>query len=252
MVPRQCYGTERVFPDVVRGLPLASANSARSPRATTLVPMAAQPPAAASVNYDQFVRKLAFPRPLSFLLCTALLASVFFVAVRIRLFAVITYGRIIHEFDPWFNYRATEYMVEHGYAKFEAWYDDKVWYPLGRHVGSTTYPGLQLTAYALHELLKHVHPMSVNDVCVLMPAAFGGVTSLLCGALAYEVTFSRAAAICAAAFMAVLASLHARLPACSPPSMLASLHARRAPRPEPQLAPRPRPPPHASRPLPSR
>ena len=194
--------------------------------------MAAQPPAAAPVNYDQFVRKLAFPRPLSFLLCTALLASVFFVAVRIRLFAVITYGRIIHEFDPWFNYRATEYMVEHGYAKFEAWYDDKVWYPLGRHVGSTTYPGLQLTAYALHELLKHVHPMSVNDVCVLMPAAFGGVASLLCGALAYEVTFSRAAAICAAAFMAVLASLHAR----------------RAPHPTPQLAPRPRPPPHASRP----
>ena len=152
----------------------------------------------------------------------ALLASVVFGAVRIRLFAVITYGRIIHEFDPWFNYRATEYMVEHGYAKFEAWYDDKVWYPLGRHVGSTTYPGLQLTAYALHELLKHVHPMSVNDVCVLMPAAFGGVASLLCGALAYEVTFSRAAAICAAAFMAVLASLHAR------PSMLA---ARRTPRP---------------------
>ena len=82
--------------------------------------MAAQPPAAAPVNYDQFVRKLAFPRPLSFLLCTALLASVFFVAVRIRLFAVITYGRIIHEFDPWFNYRATEYMVEHGWTKFQA------------------------------------------------------------------------------------------------------------------------------------
>jgi dolichyl-diphosphooligosaccharide--protein glycosyltransferase len=160
--------------------------------------------AAAPVNYAQFVRKLTIPRPLSFILCTALLASIFFVAIRIRLFAVITYGRIIHEFDPWFNYRATEYMVEHGYAKFEAWYDDKVWYPLGRHVGSTTYPGLQLTAYALHELLKHVHPMSVNDVCVLMPAAFGGIASLLCGALAYEVTFSRAAAISAAALMAVL------------------------------------------------
>ena len=144
---------------------------------------AAQSPA----NYDEYVRKLRLPRLVSFLLCTALFVAVFLVAVRIRLFAVITYGRIIHEFDPWFNYRATEYMVAHGYAKFEAWYDEKVWYPLGRHVGSTTYPGLQLTAYALHELLKHVHPMSVNDVCVLMPAAFGGVASLLCGALAYEV-----------------------------------------------------------------
>ena len=81
--------------------------------------MSAQSPAGAPVNYDQFVRKLTIPRPVSFILCTALLASVFVVAVRIRLFAVITYGRIIHEFDPWFNYRATEYMVEHGYAKFE-------------------------------------------------------------------------------------------------------------------------------------
>lgn len=28
-------------------------------------------------------------------------------------------GRVIHEFDPWFNYRATEYMVEHGWDKFQ-------------------------------------------------------------------------------------------------------------------------------------
>ena len=28
-------------------------------------------------------------------------------------------GRVIHEFDPWFNYRATEYMVEHGWAEFQ-------------------------------------------------------------------------------------------------------------------------------------
>ena len=28
-------------------------------------------------------------------------------AYHIRLFAIETYGRVIHEFDPWFNYRAT-------------------------------------------------------------------------------------------------------------------------------------------------
>ena len=211
--------------------------------------MSAQSPAAAPVNYDQFVRKLTIPRPVSFILCTALLASVFVVAVRIRLFAVITYGRIIHEFDPWFNYRATEYMVEHGYAKFEAWYDDKVWYPLGRHVGSTTYPGLQLTAYALHELLKHVHPMSVNDVCVLMPAAFGGFASLLCGALAYEVTFSRAAAISAAALMAVLPPLPLSAAHAPDPSRSRNL----TPDPDPSPSPDPDPDPHRTpAPTPSR
>lgn len=34
------------------------------------------------------------------------LACVF--AYQIRLGAVQTYGEVIHEFDPWFNYRATE------------------------------------------------------------------------------------------------------------------------------------------------
>ena len=42
-----------------------------------------------------------------------------YMAVRIRLYAVITYGRVIHEFDPWFNYRATEYMAANGWDKFQ-------------------------------------------------------------------------------------------------------------------------------------
>lgn len=29
---------------------------------------------------------------------------------KIRLYAVEVYGRVIHEFDPWFNYRATEVL----------------------------------------------------------------------------------------------------------------------------------------------
>merc|ERR1719482_563138 len=97
-----------------------------------------------------------------------------YMAVRIRLYAVINYGRVIHEFDPWFNYRATEYMAANGWSKFQAWYDDQVWYPLGRHVGSTTYPGLQLTAWGLHSVLDaYVLPISLHDVCVFIPAAFG-------------------------------------------------------------------------------
>ena len=31
-------------------------------------------------------------------------------ALEIRMYAIKTYGPVIHEFDPWFNYRATEYV----------------------------------------------------------------------------------------------------------------------------------------------
>ena len=56
-----------------------------------------------------------------------------------------TYGAVIHEFDPWFNYRATEYLAAHGSEKFFKWFDYMSWYPLGRPVGTTIYPGVEST-----------------------------------------------------------------------------------------------------------
>merc|ERR1719291_1330445 len=71
-----------------------------------------------------------------------------------RLFAVIRFESIIHEFDPWFNYRSTAYMVEHGFYDFLNWFDDRAWYPLGRIVGGTVYPGLMLTSGSIHYILS--------------------------------------------------------------------------------------------------
>ena len=36
-----------------------------------------------------------------------------------------------------FNYRATHYMVKHGFYNFHNWFDERAWYPLGRIVGGT-------------------------------------------------------------------------------------------------------------------
>ena len=57
---------------------------------------------------------------------------------------------VIHEFDPWFNYRTTRQLVEHGYYDFVNWFDELSWYPLGRVVGGTVYPGIMLTAGVMH------------------------------------------------------------------------------------------------------
>jgi hypothetical protein len=48
-------------------------------------------------------------------------------AYEIRLYAIKEYGRVIHEFDPYFNYRAAEYLWAHGWHAFSHWYDDMVW-----------------------------------------------------------------------------------------------------------------------------
>ena len=61
-------------------------------------------------------------------------------AAAIRLFSVVKYESVIHEFDPYFNYRAAQYLAENGMYAFWNWFDEFTWYPLGRVIGGTIYP----------------------------------------------------------------------------------------------------------------
>jgi len=45
-------------------------------------------------------------------------------------------------------------LAEHGPSKFFKWYDYESWYPLGRPVGTTIYPGMQLTGVGIWEAMK--------------------------------------------------------------------------------------------------
>ena len=74
------------------------------------------------------------------------------VASLVRVFSVIRYESIIHEFDPWFNYRATKFLVNNNFKEFWNFFDSESWYPLGRNVGATVYPGL-MVIYILFSLL---------------------------------------------------------------------------------------------------
>eukprot|EP00927_Polykrikos_kofoidii_P045318 TRINITY_DN39258_c0_g1_i1.p1 TRINITY_DN39258_c0_g1~~TRINITY_DN39258_c0_g1_i1.p1 ORF type:complete len:910 (+),score=139.01 TRINITY_DN39258_c0_g1_i1:121-2850(+) len=163
-------------------------------------------------------------------------------AYDIRLYSVKDFGFVIHEFDPWFNYRAAEHLAKVGLRDFFKWYDYMSWYPLGRPVGTTVYPGMQMTAVGIWALMKrlgafsvdvpdvvlrlrpHLHtlellglpylpklpstlvfePMSVNDICVMMPAWFAAIASFFTGLLAYEISRSVNAGLLAAGVMAVI------------------------------------------------
>ncbi len=124
---------------------------------------------------------------------------------------------MIHEFDPWFNFRATQYLADNGLKKFFTWFDYMAWYPLGRPVGTTIYPGMQITSVEIWRWLRWLskksiqkyHPfgtvrMSLNDVCVFVPAWFGSLASVALGLLAREVYGSWLAAGAAALVMSVI------------------------------------------------
>ena len=128
--------------------------------------------------------------------------------IQVRLHAVATYGKVIHEFDPWFNFRATKYLVENGWKKFSTWHDYESWYPLGRPVGTTVYPGLMVTAASVFHVSETTGlGWSLNDICVYIPAAFAVISCLSTYGITLEVSSakgSHGAAALACGLMAVI------------------------------------------------
>jgi len=103
----------------------------------------------------------------------AILVLIGLVGISSRLFSVVRYESVIHEFDPWFNYRTTRELVNRGVYDFLNWFDDYSWYPLGRVVGGTVYPGLMVTSGFIYWVLHALNfPVDIRNVCVFLAPLF--------------------------------------------------------------------------------
>uniref|UniRef100_A0A2C9UAZ1 dolichyl-diphosphooligosaccharide--protein glycotransferase n=1 Tax=Manihot esculenta TaxID=3983 RepID=A0A2C9UAZ1_MANES len=150
--------------------------------------------------------RYAFGNVLSFFIL--LLIGV--LAFSIRLFSVIKYESVIHEFDPYFNYRVTQFLTKNGIYDFWNWFDDRTWYPLGRVIGGTVYPGLTLTAGTLWWALNSLNiPLSVETVCVFTAPIFSAFASWATYLLTKEVK-GAGAGLTAAALLAMVPSYISR------------------------------------------
>uniref|UniRef100_A0A8C5EXF7 Dolichyl-diphosphooligosaccharide--protein glycosyltransferase subunit STT3A n=1 Tax=Gouania willdenowi TaxID=441366 RepID=A0A8C5EXF7_GOUWI len=97
-----------------------------------------------------------------------------------RLFSVLRFESVIHEFDPYFNYRTTRFLAEEGFYKFHNWFDDRAWYPLGRIIGGTIYPGLMITSALLYHVLHFFHiTIDIRNVCVFLAPLFSSFTAIV-------------------------------------------------------------------------
>ncbi|KAL1963862.1 hypothetical protein VTN77DRAFT_7794 [Rasamsonia byssochlamydoides] len=157
----------------------------------------------ASVGIDPFLKGNT-GRKTRGLLRIVILCTIAAAAVASRLFSVIRFESIIHEFDPWFNFRATKHLVQHGFYSFWDWFDDRTWHPLGRVTGGTLYPGLMVTSGVIYHLLRFLTlPVDIRNICVLLAPGFSGLTALATYLLTCEVSPSPSAGLLAAAFMGI-------------------------------------------------
>jgi dolichyl-diphosphooligosaccharide--protein glycosyltransferase len=91
------------------------------------------------------------------------------------------YGFELNEFDPFFNFRATKFIVDNGYVEYFAWHDDKSWYPDGRNVSATSQVMLHITTAALYQSFGM--GQSLYDFTILFPVIIGSLTTIVIFAL---------------------------------------------------------------------
>jgi len=91
------------------------------------------------------------------------------------------YGFELNEFDPFFNFRATEYLVENGFEKYFEWHDDKSWYPNGRDVSINSQTMLHMTTAILYQIFSG--NTTLYDFTILFPVVIGSLTVLVIFAL---------------------------------------------------------------------
>ena len=91
------------------------------------------------------------------------------------------YGFELNEFDPFFNHRATQFIVENGLPAYLEWNDDLSWHPYGRDVAATSQVMLHTSAAMLYQIFGM--GSSLYDFTILFPIVISSLTVIVVFAL---------------------------------------------------------------------
>jgi dolichyl-diphosphooligosaccharide--protein glycosyltransferase len=129
---------------------------------------------------DTLFRIGNFNFKLNHLLVIGILIIAFSVSFLIRSQGA-EYGYELNEFDPFFNFRATQYLLENGLSEYFNWHDSMSWHPNGRDVSATSQTMLHITAALTYQIFGG--NSSLYDFTILFPVIFGSLTTIVIFAL---------------------------------------------------------------------
>ena len=93
----------------------------------------------------------------------------------------VDYGYELNEFDPYFNYRATNFLVNNGLEEYLDWHDYQSWYPKGRNISATSQNMLHYTAALTYSIFGG--NSDLYDFVIIFPVIFGSLTAIIIFAL---------------------------------------------------------------------
>jgi len=115
-----------------------------------------------------------------YLLIIGILALSFSLSFTLRIIP-LEYGFELTEFDPFFNYRATQFMVENGLPAYLEWHDDLTWHPYGRDISATSQVMLHTSAATLYQIFGL--GSSLYDFTIMFPVVVSSLTAIVIFAL---------------------------------------------------------------------
>ncbi|MFB5604750.1 MAG: STT3 domain-containing protein [Nitrosarchaeum sp.] len=121
-----------------------------------------------------------FDLKLSHLLIMGILSLSFSISFLVRSQAA-DYGWELNEFDPFYNYRATQYIVDNGIDAYFQWHDDLSWYPSGRDISDTSQVALHMFAAITYWIFGG--GIDLYDFTIILPVILGSLSSIVIFAL---------------------------------------------------------------------
>lgn len=121
-----------------------------------------------------------FDLKLNHLLIIGILSLSFSISLLLRV-QPADFGFELHEFDPFFNYRATQYIVDNGIDAYFEWNDSLSWYPHGRDVSSYSQIMLHITAATTYWVFGG--GVDLYDFTIMFPVIFSSLSVIVIFAL---------------------------------------------------------------------
>jgi dolichyl-diphosphooligosaccharide--protein glycosyltransferase len=162
------------------------------------------------VNGLKGISKLRIEITHATILTYSALALILFVAFTIRVlpmrWEIPTGSFHLSEFDPYFNYRFTQYIVNHGFLSWAwptQWIDPQRWAPQGSNVPAGFFPGLPMAGAFFYDIIAGVGVnIQLMDFLALLAPIFSTMAVFALYFLGKEIG-GKAVGLLAALFMAL-------------------------------------------------
>jgi dolichyl-diphosphooligosaccharide--protein glycosyltransferase len=135
-----------------------------------------------------------------YLLVILVLAIAFTTSFIIRFYPA-KYGFYLNEADPFFNYRATKFIIDNGLDTYWGWHDDMSWYPEGRDILRSSQSGLHIISAYLYSLFASRFA-TLLEFTIMFPVVIGSLTAIILFVLVRLITGSNTAGMFSALLFA--------------------------------------------------